>query len=41
MSQLEPCNITTVGTEYHNLAEAQDKDFEIAFVYMIEFLKEK
>ena len=32
---------TTASPGYSNTAEAQDKDSEIAFVYLIEILKEK
>lgn len=43
MFPLNPSNSTTVGhiAEYCNIAEAQDKDFKIAFLNMIETLKEK
>lgn len=41
MSPLEPRNTTTVGPEYCNRDEAQEKDLKIAFMNMIKVLKEE
>lgn len=41
MSPLEPRNFTTVDPLNHNAAEAQDKDLKMAFVTMMEVLKEE
>jgi hypothetical protein len=38
---LEPRNPTTGGPEYCKIAEAQDKDLKIAFMNMMEVLKEE
>jgi hypothetical protein len=35
MTPLKPNNSTTVGPEKCNRAEAQDKDFKIALMYII------
>jgi hypothetical protein len=40
MSSAEPSNPATLGTKICNVAEAQDRDFKIAFINMIEVLKE-
>lgn len=41
MSLLEASNSTTIGSEIHNTAEAQDKGFKIACMDMLEVLKEE
>lgn len=41
MSPLEPSNTTIVDSEKCNIAEAKGKDFKIAFINMIEVLKEE
>ena len=41
MSLLEPSYPTTAGTEYSNIAEAQEKDPKTAFMSMIEVFKEE
>lgn len=41
MSPLEPSNTTIVDSEKYNIAEARGKDFIIAFINMIEVLKEQ
>lgn len=41
MSPLEPSNTTIVDSEKCNIAEARGKDFIIAFINMIEVLKEQ
>ena len=41
MFPLEHCYPTSADPEYCNIAETQEKDFQIAFVNMIEVLKEE
>lgn len=41
MSPLEPSNSTTTGPGKCNIVEAQDKSLKIAFMDMIEVLKEE
>lgn len=41
MSLLEPSNSTTADPEHSNIAEAQIKDLETAWMNMIELLKEE
>jgi hypothetical protein len=41
MSLLEPSYPTTAGSEYSNIAEAQEKDPKTAFMSMIEVFKEE
>lgn len=41
MSPLEPSNTTVANFEYNNILEAQEKDHKIAFVSMIDVLKEE
>lgn len=41
MSPLEPSNTTLVDSEKCNIAEAKGKDLIIAFINMIEVLKEE
>lgn len=36
-----PSNPTTVGPEYCNITEEQDKDFKIAFINIIEVFNER
>ena len=41
MSQLEFSNPIRLGSEYSNIAEAQDKDLKIEFMNVKEVLKEE
>lgn len=41
ISVLKPNNTTTIGLENYNITEAQDKAFKIAFMNIIEGLKEE
>jgi hypothetical protein len=41
MFLLDPSNLTIVGTENYNIAEAQDKDLKIALMNEINFFKEE
>jgi hypothetical protein len=41
MSSLEPSNATKAGTEYSNIAKAQEKDLKIALMHTIEVHKKK
>ena len=41
MDPLEPSNLTIVGSEYSNTAEAQEKDLKTAWMKMTEFFKEE
>lgn len=41
MCPLEPRKPTTVGPDNLSIAEAQEKEFKIAFINMIEVIKEE
>jgi hypothetical protein len=41
VSPLEPSYPATAGSEYSNIAEAQEKDIKTAFMNMIEVFKDE